>query len=196
MARPRTRPDEVQTTERLLLAAETVFARDGFEGAKLADIAAEVGIRRPSLLYHYPSKQALYSDVIQSVFGDLGQALGAATTTPGSFSERFDLIIKALVLFFDARPSVATLILRELVDGRGPGHALLLEAGVPILQRIERFVKEEGRGAARPEVPIRAGLLQVFASVLVRAAAGPLRDPLWGKTDRTRVLARILFMEE
>jgi AcrR family transcriptional regulator len=195
MARPRIRPEDVATTDRVLAAAEAEFARRGYEGARLADIASEAGIRRPSLLYHYASKQSLYAAVVTRVFADLGQALRGAAATPGPFFERFEAVIRELLAFFDARASVAALILRELLDAQGPGHALLLEAGVPILQRIERFVREDGRGVARAELPIRQALLQIFAAVLVRTASGPLRDPIWGKTDRTRVLARTLFLE-
>ncbi|MCK6551749.1 TetR/AcrR family transcriptional regulator [Myxococcota bacterium] len=195
MGRPRARPDEAATTERLLAAATEVFAAHGFDGANLAEIAESVGITRPSLLYHYPSKQALYAAVITGVFTELGAALVEATESTGAFVERFDDVIRRVVAFFDERPTAATLILRELLDARGPGRVLLLEAGVPVLQRIERFVRDEGRGVVRAEVPLRAAMLQTFSGVLVRAAAGPLREPLWGKTDRTRALARILLFE-
>jgi AcrR family transcriptional regulator len=195
MGRPRARPDDAATTEKLLASAIEEFAAHGFDGAHLADIAESVGITRPSLLYHYPSKQALYSAVITAVFTELGARLAVATESTGAFLERFDDVIRRVALFFDERPAAATLILRELVDARGPGRVLLLEAGVPVLQRIERFVRDEGRGAVRAEVPLRAAILQTFSGVLVRAAAGPLREPLWGKTDRTRVLARLLLFE-
>lgn len=195
MVRPIKSATDAETSERLLRVATQEFARRGFEGARLSDIAEEVGIKRPSLLYHYPSKQELYGAVIQSIFVELGRALASAVERPnGSFVERFDDLVKQLVLFFDAHPEIATLILRELMDGHGPGQSLLLEAGVPLLLRVEKFIREDGEGIARKDIPARQALLQIFATTLVKCAAGPLREPLWGKTDKTRALARAVFI--
>jgi AcrR family transcriptional regulator len=195
MVRPIKSPNDAETSDKLLFVAALEFARRGFEGAKLADIAEEVGIKRPSLLYHYPSKQELYVAVIRRAFADLGAALeGATAKSEGTFVERFDDLVKRLLVFFDEHTEIATLILRELLDGHGPGQSLLVEAGVPLLLRVEKFVREEGDGIARKDLPVRQALLQIFATTLVKCAAGPLRDPLWGKTDKTRALARALFI--
>jgi TetR/AcrR family transcriptional regulator len=196
MGRPRLQENDVATRDRLLEAAEAEFADRGFEGARLEDIAEQAGIRRPSLLYHFATKDELYAAVVRTVFSSLGDMLLEATSLEGPFSERFDRAVRRLTAFFEDRPSAGPLILRELLDRRGPGHALLLEAGVPILQRMERFVRDEGRASLRSDVPIRQALLQIFSAVIVRASAGPLRDPIWGKIDKTRSLARALVSKD
>lgn len=195
MGRPKLRADETATTERLLFAAAEEFADRGFEGARLADIAERAGITRPSLLYHYPSKQELYTAVIHAVFAELGAALAEGTRERGSFLDRFDAVVRRLTAFFDARSDVARLLLREMLDARGPGHALLVEDGVPILQKMERFLRDEGHGLVRADLPLRPAIMQTFVAVVVRTASGPIRDPLWGKTDKARVLARALFLD-
>lgn len=43
------------------------FNRLGYEGAKMAQIAEEAGIRKQSLAYHYPSKKALLLEVYEEV---------------------------------------------------------------------------------------------------------------------------------
>ena len=76
------------------------------------------------------------------------------------------------------------MFLRELVDGRGPGRDLLIAAGVPILDRIEEFAKDEGYSFVRGHVPIRAALMQIISGMIVHSAAGNLRQPLWGDEKR------------
>ena len=58
--RPPGRKGEL-TAERILDAAEGLFAERGYSGTSLRDVAAAVGIRIPSLYNHFPSKDSLYA---------------------------------------------------------------------------------------------------------------------------------------
>jgi len=193
MARPRAREIDRATSERLLDAAEAEFGRVGFHAARLEDIARTAGITRPSLLYHFGTKGALYAAVVRRAFADLGAALAGGIAGPAGFVARLDSVVGRYTRFLGERPSVPSLILRDLLDGTGPGSGLLLEEVVPVIAWVERFIMEEGRGAIRPGLPVRAALMQVAAAELVRAAAGPLEQPLWGRGDHARTLVRTLL---
>ncbi|NMO94533.1 TetR/AcrR family transcriptional regulator [Paenibacillus lemnae] len=52
----------------MLQAALAHFARDGYEGASLKNIADDCGIRKPSIYAHYSSKDDLFLQALRSVF--------------------------------------------------------------------------------------------------------------------------------
>ncbi len=194
VGRPKQQPGQVQTRDRILGAAEAAFATRGFHGASLETIAEQAGIRRPSLLYHYSSKQMLYSTVLERVFLGLQQALSEAMMVDVPFSERIRAITDRFDRYIAARPHAAQLVLRELLDNHGSGQEILLAGAAPLLDMVEAFVR------ASPDAlvdgpPIREALMTIAASRFVRAAAGPSADPLWGAESHLPCLAHRLFVK-
>lgn len=196
MGRPSAKTVTTATPERLLDAAEAVFAQHGFRAARLEDIAAAAGIRRPSLLYHFPSKELLYSAVVRRTFERLGAALTRAMLQPASFSARFDGVVATYGDFLGEHPELARILVWELLDGQGPGRALLLEQVVPLLDLVERFARIEGRREIRAELPVRAAILQIASDLVLRASAHEFKEALWGDQDHARALARALFFPD
>ena len=58
-------PDSEQ---KILQAAKKIFARDGFSGARIDEIAKEAGINKAMIYYHFKSKEDLYNAVIDIFF--------------------------------------------------------------------------------------------------------------------------------
>jgi len=112
--RPSTRG--LQTRAEIVAAAERHFAERGFEAARLEDIAAEVGIRRAAIFYHFGDKQELYAAVLDAVFNDWTAALPQG----GSPAQRLEAAITGWIDYVAERPSVARLILREAANAQ-PG---------------------------------------------------------------------------
>lgn len=61
------------TTQRLLEAATGIFARDGYENARIADICDSAEANVASVNYHFGSKEGLLREVIRYAF-DLAEA--------------------------------------------------------------------------------------------------------------------------
>jgi AcrR family transcriptional regulator len=55
-----------ETRERLLRAAADVFAERGYDGTRVADIAAAAGVSNGALYAHFPSKAGLLVDALRT----------------------------------------------------------------------------------------------------------------------------------
>ncbi|HTZ23165.1 MAG TPA: helix-turn-helix domain-containing protein, partial [Streptosporangiaceae bacterium] len=56
-----TQPD---TKQRILAIAGELFARQGYTGTTIADIARELGTTTAALYYHFPSKAAILGGLL------------------------------------------------------------------------------------------------------------------------------------
>ena len=78
LAERKTRSESARAARRgeILTAARNVFARQGFRGTTIADIAEEAGIALGTIYLYYPSKE----DVFAALNEELNQLIGQAMT--------------------------------------------------------------------------------------------------------------------
>jgi TetR/AcrR family transcriptional regulator len=160
----------LETRAEILAAAERHFAEVGFEAARLEDIAADVGIRRAAIFYHFRGKQELYAAVLDGVFADAMAAL----PTRGSAAERLEASLAGWIDYVARRPSVARLILREAANARpGAVSPFVRAGGAPV--RWFRAVIEEGvaSGALKPRTDPHRFISLMGATTVFHFAALP-----------------------
>jgi TetR/AcrR family transcriptional regulator len=113
------RPTRPVAREDLLAVAAAAFAESGYDGTSPQTIASRSGLRKASLLHHFPSKDILYRAVLAASVGDLSALVAGARLDEGDFVERLDRLGEMIVLYLGSRPAAARLLLREVLD-RGP----------------------------------------------------------------------------
>jgi AcrR family transcriptional regulator len=194
MARPRQNANAIPTVQRILSSAEQAFAGHGYERARLADIARGAGITRPSLLYHFKSKDVLYVAVLAQNLTAMTGAFDAVMSSEHPYDQQLLQLIQAYVDFLESRKAFSALILRELVNKQGRMRAPIRDMFAPVIDNIERWVVRSGR--TPPAVPARAALMHLATDALVRTASGDIRGPLWGPDEGTIALARRMLLAE
>ena len=81
-------PDTRSVRERIRAAAVQLFAELGYHAAPLRDIAGLAGIQAASIYYHYPSKQALLVEIMDTHMRQLNAHLEEILVRPASVAER------------------------------------------------------------------------------------------------------------
>lgn len=102
--------------QEILNEATRLFAAKGYEGTSLRDIAEAVGIRKPSLLYHFSSKAELRQAVLERLLAHWQDVLPKLLLAATSGLGRFDAFMAELVTFFTDSPDRARLLAREALD--------------------------------------------------------------------------------
>jgi len=161
--------------------ATRLFAARGFVGASLQDIAKAVGIRKPSLLYHFPSKDDLRRSVLEQMLEHWNEVvpriLRAATSGPA----QFDAIGEETIKFFSEDPDRARVLLRELLDRPDEMGPLIRERVQPWTAIVSDYIRKgQAQGRVHPDVDPEAYVASVInlilSTIAVHGVIGPLLD--------------------
>lgn len=151
--------------------ATKLFAAKGFFGASLQDIAKAVGIRKPSLLYHFPSKDDLRRSVLEQMLQHWNEAVPRMLKAATSGEEQFDAIGEETIKFFSEDPDRARLLLRELLD-RPEEMSPLVNLHVQPWTRVvcDYIRKGQAQGRVHPDIDPEAYVSTVINLILSNIA--------------------------
>ncbi|MEC8948111.1 MAG: TetR/AcrR family transcriptional regulator [Actinomycetota bacterium] len=171
------------TRELVLDAALASFGTAGYDGTSLDDLAAGLGIRKQTILYHFVSKRRLLDAVVDRCAGDLAAALeevlarsraeATAATSAGppaggpssSDWDRVEDMVKVVFRIALERPVLLGL-LREVSRPGSPGAVRVRTHLEPLMARARRWMEDEMAAGRMRRTDAQLLLLSAYSTVV------------------------------
>lgn len=165
--------------DRVIAEATRLFAEKGFDATPLQDIADALGVSKPAVLHHFPSKEDIRRGVLDSILAHWRDELPRLLLSATGSQARFESVLDEVHRFFGRSPARARFIVREALDRPAEARAML-RAITPVLRGIAGYIRA-GLGELHGEdVDPDAYVLHVMQMILGAAAFGEVTTVMLG----------------
>jgi TetR/AcrR family transcriptional regulator len=157
--------EQSETAQRILDAALESFGTKGYEATSLDQVARSMGVRKQTLLYWFPSKEALLTAVVDRSAGELRVAFEDALEGAGTGWDRVEAVVRSVFRLAARRPELLNLV-RE-VGRLGPPAADRMTNGIsPLVNRATEFLEAEMAAGHLRQHDARFFLLSAYSVVI------------------------------
>ena len=168
------------TLQRIVAAAEHIFAQQGLAGARTGAIARAARVNNALLYYYFRSKEELHRYTLESLFEQLRQQVGA--TLEGSTSPRERLIgyVSGYFDFVVAHPNYPLLFHREVMRTDKPVLRSIIQDNFrPLHRRLTETIREGILQGEFRRVDPQQTVVTLIAMTVFYFAAAPVLAELW-----------------
>jgi AcrR family transcriptional regulator len=186
---------EIGSRDRILDAAEDLFARRGFAGIGMREVADTAGLGKSSLFHHFKSKAELYAAVVGRILDLFDRRTTAALAAGGDPRARFDRWIDALMDTFAEQPTSARLLLRSLFEddeltGTSEEEQRADRTLKRLLSRVATLLREGMESGAFRVANISHTLQSLVGLTVYHFASGEFGEEMFGQSLFTPALVR------
>ena len=173
--------------EKILEVAEAHFARRGFSGVGLREVAAAAGLGKSSLFHHFEGKAQLYFEVLERVLARIQERLEPALARAGAPFERLEGWVDALIDALAEHPASARLLLRGLVEDEDfpdeplPAAQRAEQLLADILQGIHGLLRDGIEQGAFRSVSVPHTVQTLIGATVYHFASGELGESIMGR---------------
>ena len=180
----------MKTSDRILIAATIAFGENGYDGTSLDSLAQELGIRKQSILYYFPTKEALLDAAVADAIGVLGTVLSEAVRNSEDGWERIEKMVRRVFRLAIQRPELLGL-LREVSRLGPPTLTKAIKGFDPLIKGATKWLKTEmAKGRIVQSDPYLL-VLSVYSVIMGAATEGNLLEAIGiQQTPRDVVLRR------
>ncbi|MFW6051263.1 MAG: TetR/AcrR family transcriptional regulator [Myxococcota bacterium] len=146
-----------ETRARILEAATAEFARKGYDGARLRDVAEAAGVHHALLHHYFGDKEGLFRAVVERAFAAASSRAFEALRSTHDVQELTERYVETLVEFYAENPYLVQILHFASLDEGSPAYAQCEEIGrdisLPLLQATAKEIRRAQKaGAIRDDI--------------------------------------------
>lgn len=150
--------------ERILSAAEEVFAARGIDGARVDEIANQANINKRMIYHYFQSKEELYIAVLRANFEKVLAISSRPFNGTGNLKEQAATAISNYFYFLAQNPHFARLMAWEALQGGVHARKVLPAIWGEGLERLKAILEQGmSQGVFRPDLDLRQLLTSINA---------------------------------
>jgi len=177
---------EQSSRDKILDAAETLFAKRGYAGVGLRELAEVVGLGKSSLFHHFRNKPELYAAVAARILGRIEARVVRSLAAGGSAVERLERLLDDLVDLIAANPNYARVLLRSLFEdddlaGEMPEEIEAHRAIEGIMGTMGQLLREGMSAGQFRAVHVQHLLLSLVGQIVFPFASGDFGREILGR---------------
>ncbi|MEX0845333.1 MAG: TetR/AcrR family transcriptional regulator [Balneolaceae bacterium] len=165
---------EKETEEKIFAAAQEVFQKKGFDGARMQEIADEAEINKSMLHYYYRSKDKLFMAVFQvGIKKILPKVLGVLGSDK-NLEEKVVQIVDFYYYIFSVNPHLPAFVIHEMNMHPERFRDFILSTEIQIPQEFKDQVEDEVAAGRMVQIKPEQFLINIVSMCMMPVIAKKL----------------------
>ena len=175
---------EEKTAERIVAAATKLFAERGFDGTSTKEICAAADVNIAAIHYHFGSKEALHSHIIESFGGFRLQSVQRILALPESKDElklRLEMFLNEWLDVWIATPDLCRIVQTEAEMLNARSEAVFRNTFLKVFETLVSFITHaKKKNFIAADIDARIAARSLFSQLVHQTRTDKLVKKFYG----------------
>ncbi|MBV1961889.1 MAG: TetR/AcrR family transcriptional regulator [Immundisolibacteraceae bacterium] len=117
----------VDAVDRVLIAAEDLFATCGYDAVSISAIAERANVSKANIFHHFQSKRSLYISVLKAAANHSTMLLMGLEETQSGYADRLTMLANGHLTNYLNHPNKSKLLMREILEHTSDAEIRVLQ---------------------------------------------------------------------
>lgn len=171
---------EKETEEKIFTAAQEVFQKKGFDGARMQEIADEAEINKSMLHYYYRSKDKLFMAVFQAGVKKILPKLLGVLGSDKTLEEKVVQIVDFYYYIFKVNPHLPAFVIHEMNMHPDRFRDFIISTKIQLPQKFKEQVEQEVAAGRIMEIKPEQFLINIVSMCMMPVIAKTMVQVIFG----------------